>query len=171
VVSRRREAMEQRKRERQEAERRAREEEAARRREREYQRALAAGGAVAVNARWERLCDETQDKYGGGTSSDNGRRKTTMATTRAVAARTALPTSAAGGTNGSSSARSRSASGNAKPRTNGRRTRMFGREKTRPNLPAFQHANDCKIVGRDPSVEIPWSEIRAGVLGGGLRLR
>jgi hypothetical protein len=57
--------MEQRERERREAERRGREEEAARRREREYQRALAAGGAVAANARWERLSDETHDKYGG----------------------------------------------------------------------------------------------------------
>ena len=33
--------------------------------EREYQRAISAGGAVAVNARWERLYDETLDKYGG----------------------------------------------------------------------------------------------------------
>ena len=32
--------------------------------EREYQRAIAAGGAVAANARWERLYDETLDKYG-----------------------------------------------------------------------------------------------------------
>ena len=33
--------------------------------EREYRRALEAGGAVAANARWERLYDETLDKYGG----------------------------------------------------------------------------------------------------------
>ena len=44
---------------------RSRAEEAARRGEREYQRALAAGGAVAANARWERLYDETNGKYGG----------------------------------------------------------------------------------------------------------
>ena len=49
----------------QEAARKARDEEAARRREAEYQRAIAAGGAVAANARWERLYDETFDKYGG----------------------------------------------------------------------------------------------------------
>jgi hypothetical protein len=65
VVSERREQMERRDQERREAEWRAREEEAARRREREYQRALATGGAVAANARWERLYDETYDKYGG----------------------------------------------------------------------------------------------------------
>jgi hypothetical protein len=57
--------MERRGRERREAERRSREEAAARRREREYQRAIAAGGAVAANARWEQLYHETYDKYGG----------------------------------------------------------------------------------------------------------
>jgi hypothetical protein len=65
VVSRKREEMERRERERREAERRVREEQAARRRELEYQREIAAGGAVAANARWERLYDETLDKYGG----------------------------------------------------------------------------------------------------------
>ena len=49
----------------QEALRKARDEEAARRLEREYQRAISAGGAVAANARWERLSDETLAKYGG----------------------------------------------------------------------------------------------------------
>jgi hypothetical protein len=49
----------------QQAVRKARDEEAARRHEREYQRAIAAGGAVAANARWERVYDETYDKYGG----------------------------------------------------------------------------------------------------------
>jgi hypothetical protein len=33
--------------------------------ERDYQTAIAAGGAVAADARWERLYDETYDKYGG----------------------------------------------------------------------------------------------------------
>ena len=64
VVSRRREEMEEREREQRDAERLAREAETPRRREREYQRALAAGGAVAADARWERLSDETYDKYG-----------------------------------------------------------------------------------------------------------
>jgi hypothetical protein len=64
VVTDRREEMRRREQEQREVERKAREEEAARRREREYQRALAAGGAVAANARWERLYDETYDKYG-----------------------------------------------------------------------------------------------------------
>lgn len=49
----------------QEALRKARDEETARRDEREYRRAIATGGAVAANARWERLYDETLDKYGG----------------------------------------------------------------------------------------------------------
>ena len=65
VVSRRREEMERREKERREAERKAKEAANARRLEREYQRAIAAGGAVAANARWERLEDETFDKYGG----------------------------------------------------------------------------------------------------------
>ena len=42
-----------------EARRKARDEKRARREEREYQRAIAAGGAVAANARWERLYSET----------------------------------------------------------------------------------------------------------------
>lgn len=49
----------------QEARWKAREEDRARREEREYQRAIASGGAVAANARWERLYDETLDKFGG----------------------------------------------------------------------------------------------------------
>jgi hypothetical protein len=49
----------------QEVLRRARDEEAARRRDVEYQRAIQAGGAVAANTRWDRLYDETLDKYGG----------------------------------------------------------------------------------------------------------
>ena len=57
--------MEQREREQREAAWKAKEEANARRLEREYQRAIAAGGAVAANARWERLYDETYDKYGG----------------------------------------------------------------------------------------------------------
>jgi hypothetical protein len=57
--------MEQRERKRREAEREKREAERLRRAEREYQRAIAAGGTVAANARWERLDDETLDKYGG----------------------------------------------------------------------------------------------------------
>ena len=57
--------MERRERERREAEREEREAERLRREEREYQRAIAVGGAVAANARWERLYDETLDKYGG----------------------------------------------------------------------------------------------------------
>jgi hypothetical protein len=65
VVSGRFEEKQRRDQEQREAERRAREEQAARRREREYRRAIAAGGAVAANARWERLYDETHDKYGG----------------------------------------------------------------------------------------------------------
>ena len=65
TVSRRREEMERRDREQREAERRRREADAARRREREYRRALEAGGAVAADARWERLYEETYDKYGG----------------------------------------------------------------------------------------------------------
>jgi hypothetical protein len=40
-------------------------EEAERQDEAEYQRILDAGGAVAANARWERLYDETLDRYGG----------------------------------------------------------------------------------------------------------
>jgi hypothetical protein len=65
VVSRKREEMEQRELEKREAEREKRETERLRREERDYQRAIAAGGAVAANARWERLYDETLDKYGG----------------------------------------------------------------------------------------------------------
>jgi hypothetical protein len=57
--------MEQRERKRREAEREEREAERLRREEREYQRAIAAGGAVAADARWERLYDETLEKYGG----------------------------------------------------------------------------------------------------------
>ena len=40
------------------------EQEAARRRERDYRRALAAGGDVAAEARWQRLYDETLDATG-----------------------------------------------------------------------------------------------------------
>ncbi len=40
---------------------------------------------------------------------------------------------------------------------------MFDRKKNKPDLPAFLHASDCKILARDPKVEIPWSEIRGGV--------
>jgi hypothetical protein len=65
VVSRKREEMERRDQAKLLAEREKRDQEAARRREREYQRALAAGGDVAANARWERLYDETYDRYGG----------------------------------------------------------------------------------------------------------
>jgi hypothetical protein len=65
VVSRKREEIERRKREQREAAWKAKEAANARRLEREYQRAIAAGGAVAANARWERLYDETYDKYGG----------------------------------------------------------------------------------------------------------
>jgi hypothetical protein len=57
--------MEQRDREQREAEREKREAERLRRAELEYQRAIAAGGAVATNARWERLYDEALDKSGG----------------------------------------------------------------------------------------------------------
>ena len=65
VVSRRREEMEQREREQREAEWKAKEAANARRLEREYQRAIAAGGVAAADARWERLYEETYDKYGG----------------------------------------------------------------------------------------------------------
>jgi hypothetical protein len=65
VVSRKREEIERREREQREAAWKANEAANARRLEREYQRAIAAGGAVAANARWERLYDETYDKYGG----------------------------------------------------------------------------------------------------------
>src|SRR5687767_12688778 len=65
VVSRKREEMERREEERREAERKAKEAANARRLEWEYQRAISAGGPVAANARWERLYDETHDKYGG----------------------------------------------------------------------------------------------------------
>ena len=65
VVSRKREEIERREREQREAAWKAKEAANARRLEREYQRAIAAGGAVAANARWERLYDETLDKYGG----------------------------------------------------------------------------------------------------------
>jgi hypothetical protein len=30
------------------------------------------------------------------------------------------------------------------------------------SLCAFKHADDCKIVKVDPSIEIPWNEVRAG---------
>ena len=65
VVSRKREEIERREQEQREAAWKAKEAANARRLEREYQRAIAAGGAVAANARWERLYDETYDKYGG----------------------------------------------------------------------------------------------------------
>ena len=39
---------------------------------------------------------------------------------------------------------------------------MFGRRKKGPDK-AFTHAEDCKIPAADPSVRIPWSEIRGGV--------
>jgi hypothetical protein len=42
-----------------------RQRQAQRRRDEEYRRALEAGGVVAANARWERVSDETYDKYGG----------------------------------------------------------------------------------------------------------
>jgi hypothetical protein len=64
VVSRRREEMEQREREQREAAWKAKEAANARRLEREYQRAIAAGAAVAANARWERLYEETLDATG-----------------------------------------------------------------------------------------------------------
>lgn len=38
---------------------------------------------------------------------------------------------------------------------------MFGRRKKGPNKP-FEHQGDCKILAADPSVEIPWNEVRAG---------
>jgi hypothetical protein len=41
---------------------------------------------------------------------------------------------------------------------------MLGFEKRRPPiLPAFQHADGCKIMKADPTTEIRWSEIRRGV--------
>lgn len=40
---------------------------------------------------------------------------------------------------------------------------MFHLPKNKPDLPAFRHSSDCKILARDPSVEIHWSEIRGGV--------
>ncbi len=39
---------------------------------------------------------------------------------------------------------------------------MFGLKKKTPNLPAFVHSDDCKILKADPSVRIEWSEIRRG---------
>jgi hypothetical protein len=65
VVSERRLEMERREQEKARAEREKRDPAAARAREWEYQRAIRTGGAVAANARWERLSDETYDKYGG----------------------------------------------------------------------------------------------------------
>ena len=38
---------------------------------------------------------------------------------------------------------------------------MFGKKKG-PDQP-FQHADGCKILKADPSVDIKWSEIRGGV--------
>ena len=38
----------------------------------------------------------------------------------------------------------------------------LGRRKKAPDKP-FSHSDDCKILATDPTVEIPWSEIRAGV--------
>jgi hypothetical protein len=39
---------------------------------------------------------------------------------------------------------------------------MFDRRKKRPTRP-FAHADNCKIVKADPSVEIPWQEIETGL--------
>jgi hypothetical protein len=57
--------MEQRERKRREAEREEREAERLRRAERDYRRAIAAGGDVAAEAKWQRLYDETLDATGG----------------------------------------------------------------------------------------------------------
>jgi hypothetical protein len=68
-----------------------------------YQRALEAGGAVAANARWERLYDETLDKYGGRYGA-SGRTRTTAESSPGVDARAARPrTCTAGDTTASSS--------------------------------------------------------------------
>jgi hypothetical protein len=40
---------------------------------------------------------------------------------------------------------------------------MFGLAKKRPILPAFTHADDCKILKADPGVEIPWNEVETGL--------
>jgi hypothetical protein len=41
---------------------------------------------------------------------------------------------------------------------------MFGRTKQRHGPPdgPFSHSDDCRIVGADPDVELPWSEVEAG---------
>jgi hypothetical protein len=38
---------------------------------------------------------------------------------------------------------------------------VFGRRKGPTKQ--FQHSDDCRILKADPSVDIPWSEIRRGV--------
>jgi hypothetical protein len=38
---------------------------------------------------------------------------------------------------------------------------MFGSKKT-PNLPAFIHAPDCKLVAREPDFQPLWNEVESG---------
>jgi hypothetical protein len=64
VVSGRFEEKQRRDREQREAEREKREAERLRRAERDYQRAVAAGGDTAAEAKWQRLYDETLDSTG-----------------------------------------------------------------------------------------------------------
>jgi hypothetical protein len=64
VISRNREEMQRREKGRIEAERKAREKRAARKAEREYQRALQAGGRVALEAAWWQKSDELADAGG-----------------------------------------------------------------------------------------------------------
>ena len=103
VVSRKREEIERREQEQREAAWKAKEAANARRLEREYQRAISAGGAVAANARWERLYDETLDKYGGRYGLCQWEDEDDSGSSPGVAARAARRTCTAGGTTGSSS--------------------------------------------------------------------
>jgi hypothetical protein len=38
---------------------------------------------------------------------------------------------------------------------------MFGLKKKSPTLP-FTHADNCKILRADPTVQIPWSDVETG---------
>ena len=155
-----------------EALRKARDEAAARRHEREYQRAIAAGGAVAANARWERLYDETlrqvrrplrlcqwEDEDGSGEFT--GRRLHAPHTPTSTAA--AQPAARAGVR---ATAPGEGASFDVIPHPHDSKgvSKMFGLKKKGPSRPTgpFAHAEGCKIVVADPGFEPEWQEIEEG---------
>ena len=179
VVSRKREEMERREREKREAEWKAKEAANARRLEREYQRAIAAGGAVAANARWERLYDETYDKYGGryglcqweDEDDEWGvpRAQSARAARRDVYCCEAQPPARAGDPSDGAGRRSELRR-HSPPLRNGRSEQhVWSKRRARVDrLEPFAHADGCKIVVADPGFQPAVAGGRGGALAADL---